>query len=395
MLSRLVSRLVRLHHDSAAGRPLSPGARALLALAAVVARLAAWVKRAAYRWRLLGRVRLPPLVVSVGNVTTGGSGKTPLAAWIVELLAREGARVVVLAQGYGRAGRGWAVWASRAGRVTSTAREAGDEAVLLARSLPGASVLAGKRRASTGRLAWALVRPDAIVLDDGFQYWRLARDLDVVALDLPLSAPRMRPFPVGVLREPLDRLSSADIVVLTGVECASEAALDEARALLARVAPGVPHVLASYRCRALRDPATGVEHAPDRVRGRRVVALAALARPERFFEQVSRLGAASVLRVHRPDHHRYRAGELAHLVRRALAWGADILVTTAKDEVNFPPGHRFGLEVLVLDIELVIRPSADLEAMVTRKLGARRTAAPPEAPPRRADAPGTHQPAHG
>jgi tetraacyldisaccharide 4'-kinase len=369
-----LAELKAIHHASAEGRAVSPAAWLLLRIVALLAACARGVKRALYRWRILRRVRVPALVVSVGNVTTGGSGKTPLTAWIANALGAEDASVVVLSRGYGRRGGGFAVWASREGRVRAGAREAGDEAYLLAKAIPHADVLVGKRRAATARLAWHARRPDAIVLDDGFQYWRLARDLDVLTLDLPLEEARLRPFPIGVLREPLSRLAAADLIVLTGAERADAQELARAHRLLAEHAPDVPWMTARFTPRALREVGRTTSHAVERLAGRRTLALAALGRPAGFFAAVTRLGAEAVLEAPYPDHHAFTKRELDHEVRRARAWGADLIVMTAKDEANVPPGYAFAIEALVLESELVLEEGSgpQLPDLLRGRLAARR-----------------------
>jgi len=365
--------LRELHEASAAGRPVGPIGWVGLRVVCVLAQAARWVKFTLYRLRVLPRTHVPALTVSVGNVTTGGSGKTPLAAWIATALAAEDARVVLLSRGYGRDRGPWAVWASREGRVLASAAAVGDEAWLLAKTVPEADVLVGKRRAATAKLAWRERTPDALVLDDGFQYWRLARDLDVVTLDLPLDEPRLRPFPIGVLREPLERLAAADLIVLTGAS-ADESELARARAMLSRLAPAVPWMRARYVARGLREAGRTATLPLTEVRGRRVAALTAIGRPGGFVRALEALGCDGVLTAAYPDHHRFTRRELDHETRRARAWGADAIVMTAKDEANLPAGHRFRIQALVLESDLAVEPGEGpaLGDLLRGRLAARR-----------------------
>lgn len=372
-LARVEAELRKLHARSAAGEAVSPGGWLLLRGVAALASLARWLKYTAYKMRVLPRTRVPALTISVGNVTTGGSGKTPLAAWIAKALAEEDAHVVMLSRGYGRDRGPWAVWASQDGRVMAPARAVGDEAWLLARMLPMADVLVGKRRAATARLAWREREPDALVLDDGFQYWRLVRDLDIVTLDLPLEAARMRAFPVGVLREPLGRLAAADLVVLTGaVGDARE--VERAREMLREIARDVPWMTARYEPRHVREVGKRGGKPLEELRGRRAVAVTAIGRPGGFVKALEALGCAAVMPVAYEDHHRFTARELDHEVRRAQAWGADLLMMTAKDEANVPPGYAFGMEALVLESDLVLEngEGTALGDMLRGRMAARR-----------------------
>lgn len=349
-----VSRELReLHEASASGQSVSPGGWVLLRVVSWLAGLGRWLKYTAYRLKVLPRTRVPALTVSVGNVTTGGSGKTPLAAWIARTLTGEDAHVVLLSRGYKRDPGPWAVWASMDGRALATPRVVGDEAWLLAKMVPLADVLVGKRRAATAKLAWRERQPDAIVLDDGFQYWRLVRDLDIVTLDLPLEEARLRPFPVGVLREPLERLGSADVVVLTGaVDDARE--LEKARALLHEIARDVPWMKGRYVPRCVRPALQRGGQALEVLNGRKALALTAIGRPGGFVRALEALGCAAVLPAPYPDHHRFTARELDHETARAKAWGADAIVMTAKDEANLPPGQKFELETLVLETDFTL-----------------------------------------
>lgn len=345
--------LRELHEASASGQAVGPGGWILLRVVSWLAALGRWLKYTAYRLKVLPRTRVPALTVSVGNVTTGGSGKTPLAAWIARTLTGEDAHVVLLSRGYKRDPGPWAVWASMDGRVLATPRAVGDEAWLLAKMVPLADVLVGKRRAATARLAWRERQPDAIVLDDGFQYWRLVRDLDVVTLDLPLEEARLRPFPVGVLREPLARLGAADVVVLTGaVDDARE--LEKARGLLHEVARDVPWMKGRYVPRCVRPALQRGGQALEVLNGRKALALTAIGRPGGFVRALEALGCAAVLPAPYPDHHRFTAHELDHETARAKAWGADAIVMTAKDEANLPPGQKFELETLVLETDFTL-----------------------------------------
>jgi tetraacyldisaccharide 4'-kinase len=293
--------------------------------------------------------------VSVGNLGVGGSGKTPVVEAIARMLRDKGEPVAILSRGYrGRFG-GKALVVSDGTSVLATAAEAGDEPVMLARALPGVVVAVGKRRDVVGRAVEARFGRRVHVLDDGFQHLRLARDLDVVCLDV--RDLEDQPLPAGRLRERPAALSRADLVLLTRLEAASEA---ELRALETRL--GAERTLRVERgvngCTTLAGAAAD--------RPARAFVLAAIARPERFERDVASLGGAIVGRAFFRDHHAWSPAEIAAVARDARAAGADAIVTTAKDAVRLEGAPPPGLPLVVLHIEARVQDQARLAARLAR-----------------------------
>jgi len=294
----------------------------------------------AYRSNLLPRHRLAGPVVSVGNLGIGGSGKTPVVQRVAEILTAAGEPVAILSRGYGGRFSGEALVVSDGTSVLASAAEAGDEPVMLARSMPGVVVAVGARRDVVGRAVEARFGRRVHVLDDGFQHLRLERDLDLVCLDV--RDLEDEPLPAGHLRERPAALSRADLVLLTRLEAASE---PELRALETRLGPErsfrVERRLAGWR--TLR----GAEAAPPAS----AFLLAAIARPERLEHDVNAAGVPVVGRAFFRDHHRFRADELGAAAERARAAGAEAIVTTAKDAVRLEALSQPGLPVIVLRVE--------------------------------------------
>jgi len=310
---------------------------------------AASLRVAAYERGLLHRARLDGPVVSVGNLGVGGSGKTPVVRRVAGMLSDAGAPVAVLSRGYGGRFRGAALVVSDGRSVTATAEEAGDEPVMLARALPGVVVAVGPRRDVVGRAVEARFGRRVHVLDDGFQHLRLARDLDLVCVDV--ADLDDRPLPAGRLRERPEALARASLVLLTRVEAASE---DELRRLEARL--GAERTLrVRRRVVGFRTP-EGAPVAPPA----RAFLLAAIARPERLEGDAAGQGVAIAGRAFFRDHHRFTAGELAAVAARAAEAGAGAIVTTAKDAVRLPSTGGLALPVVVLEIAADIdAPGAD------------------------------------
>jgi len=312
----------------------------------------------AYRRGLLRQRRLRGPVVSVGNLSVGGSGKTPVVRRIAEILRDAGERVAILSRGYRGSFRGEALVVSDGSRVLAGAAEAGDEPVMLARALPGVVVAVGARRDAVGRAVEARFGRRVHVLDDGFQHLRLERDLDLVCLDV--GDLDDRPLPAGRLRERPSALGRADLVLLTRIEAASE---EELRALEARLGP--------ERCFRVGRRVVGWKTL-DGVAGAppsRAFLLAAIARPERFEGDVAGCGVAVLGRAFFRDHHRFRANDLASVAEQARAAGAGAIVTTAKDAVRLEGAPTLGLPVVVMAISAKIADEARLRARLLSAVG--------------------------
>ncbi len=339
-----------------------PGRAALLAplsAAEWAFRVAAGLRGALYAGGVLPAARAGVPVISIGNLSVGGAGKTPTAIAVAARLAERGRRVAVLARGYG-AVRSDARVVSDGARVLLSAAEGGDEAVLVGRRLPGVAVLCGPRRAELARLAHGSLGADVLLLDDGFQHRALARDLDVVVLDAANPFGNGHLLPRGPNREPRIALRRAGLVWLSRVEGASEEALGALRAL-AREATGHDPVEARHAPVELLDGGLREAFGLGALRGRPVQLLSGIARPGAFRRTVEALGA-KVTGEHRfRDHHRFRAAELRQVLGPADG-GADAVwvVTTEKDAVRLDPETAAHPRLRVLRIEAQVVRGEDV-----------------------------------
>jgi tetraacyldisaccharide 4'-kinase len=297
-------------------------------------------------------------VVSVGALSAGGSGKTPVAAALAAGLRARGERVALASRGYGRVGGGEIELVSDGKALRSDVGRAGDEPLLLAAAAPGVPVLVARDRARAGRRAVAEFGTGLLVLDDGFQHHRLARDLDVVVLDGSEGLGNGSVLPRGPLREPPAALRFAHaIAVVDGpLPAADDARVRELAPAAARfIVRRVPRAL-----RRLRDPAAGaratdsllrepdpLDEPPAALAGREVGLLSGLARPASFRRTVEALGARVVAERCFPDHHPYAARDLAGLAAAAPLW-----ITTEKDAVKIEPEWVGGAELRVLAIDI-------------------------------------------
>jgi tetraacyldisaccharide 4'-kinase len=328
-----------------------------------------------YRSGFLKTERVGVPVISVGNLTAGGTGKTPLVELVARVVAGEGLRACVLSRGYGREDEGRRVVVSDGERVLASVREGGDEPVLLAESLVGvASVVCDRDRVGAAR--WAIEQGARVfILDDGFQHMRIARDLDIVTLDAtePWGGGHM--LPRGLLREPVAALARADCVVITRSDLTSN--LESLRAEVARLTSA--HVIASrVRTRGLRrinkQLTTNEENARTEVESFMnvesliaaagpVAAFCAIGNPRAFFEQLRKEGFDLRHTRSFPDHHAYTRDEVEAFAREAESRGARALLTTAKDAVKLR-AHAFTLPCYVVEIELEFEDEGSLRRLV-------------------------------
>jgi len=313
------------------------------------------VRSALYRAGLLTTHRVAAPVISVGNITTGGTGKTPLVAWVAGASAREGRRVCVLTRGYGRINPSGRVIVSDGERLLANAREGGDEPRLLAEMLRGSvAVISDADRVAAARWASENFKSEVFVLDDGFQHLRLARDLDIVTMDGANPWGGGRLLPHGRLRESPHALKRADCVIISRSNQAedAEALRNEVQQLTGGRVPVLCSEMRTVRVRPLStdDQSVG-DSLPDSLALRQpLAAFCALGNPESFFAHVRHDGyALSHTRAY-PDHHAYTQRDLDRLCAEAEANGAQTLLTTAKDAVKLS-ALRFALPCYVLDIE--------------------------------------------
>ncbi len=308
-----------------------------------------------YRAGLFRPKALPCPVISVGNITAGGSGKTPVTMFIADYLTKRGVRVVILSRGYGGSVRGAAV-AGNGGEARLSPAEAGDEPALMARRLAGVPVVIGADRYEAGRLAVKEFSPDVVVLDDGFQHMGLARDLNILLVDgsRPLAGARL--LPAGPLREPLTALSRADMVLVKGGRLGSGD-----RELIAGY--GLMTGGFVYRVEGLRDLATGGTLTVKSYGKDPVLAVSAIADPASFLRTLSGIGMKVAHAMDFPDHHPYDAGDVRAMGERMRETGAAGIVTTEKDGVKLQgPLKGAGVRAHALVIEVEIKEMGPFRA---------------------------------
>ncbi len=310
-----------------------------------------------YRVKILRKVKLKARVISVGNLTVGGTGKTAAVERIARLLQEKGKRVAILSRGYKSqvAGRRSQVTVVSDGKeVLLSVREAGDEPYLLAQNLSRVPVVIGKNRIRSAAYAKANFNTETFILDDGFQYQGLERDLDILLID------SLNPFgnglllPRGILREPLRSLKRADLFILTRTDQAENIkALEEK---IGRINPFAPILGSIHAPCFLEDLKSKKRFALGFIENKEILALSSIAHPESFEETLKNLRAIIMKRLRYPNHYPYTKGDLKEITLKARGC---LIVTTQKDGVRLEPLLE-NESILVLRIELKITKGQEI-----------------------------------
>jgi tetraacyldisaccharide 4'-kinase len=336
--------------------------RLVLSFLALLYGLGVRLRNIVYDTGLLRTHKLSGFVISVGNLTVGGTGKTPVVIHLAQRSAAKGRKVAVLTRGYAREGQE----PFRVVKVNDSAREVGDEPLMMARRLDPIPVVVGKDRVRSGSWAIKNLGVDTLLLDDGFQYRKLKKDVEIVLLDATNPFGNRRLLPRGILREPASSLQRADGVLLTKIEqCEITNSKSELEERLRRLHPRAAIARIAYVPKQLKR--LGKEEALDvsELAGKAVAAFSGLASPASFRRTLEGLNARVILEKRFPDHHYYTDDEVRRLVVEAQQAGAWGLVTTEKDAVRIPPITDSALPIWILTLEIDVRSgSADLETLL-------------------------------
>lgn len=310
---------------------------------ALAARARFWKTRSA-------RAAIP--ILSVGNLTVGGNGKTPFALYLGNLLRARGWRIAILSRGFGGrlSRRGRAAMVADGGRIFASAAEAGDEPVMMAHRFAGPIAIA-RRRIDGVRLLAAHGALDAIILDDGFQHLGLARELDLVLIDESRGFGNGWVLPAGPMREPAGALVRADAIVY--VQRPGEA---PSRRVPAPASHGIPAFHARLCPRALIQSGGGWREAPLNLAGRRVVAVSGLADPDGFRRTLEAEGAIVAANLAFPDHHEYSDADWSAIANAARDARADAVIVTTKDLVKIERFAAAPTPLYALELGVALEP---------------------------------------
>ncbi len=340
-----------------------------------IAQLRFWL----YKHRILHDQPLGCLVVVVGNLTVGGTGKTPVVEKFARALHERGRKVAILSRGYkSKAPPIWKKWwwslthseepppriVSDGKKVLLDSEQSGDEPYMLAKNLPGVIVLVDKNRVKSGAYAIKEFGCDTLVLDDGFQYLPLKGQLNLLLVDKTNPFGNGHLLPRGILREPIKHLKRASYVFLTKSNGERDPELED---LIQKHNPGVDAIECAHKPKYLQRFGSDEKQALDFLKGRRVVAFCGIATPESFEKFLRDLGAKIVGRERYLDHYRYGEDDFQELEALARKEDADCIITTEKDAVRINEGREWDRPLYYLRLEIeILRGASDFDEAVSR-----------------------------
>ncbi|MES0447847.1 MAG: tetraacyldisaccharide 4'-kinase [Desulfobacterales bacterium] len=321
------------------------------------------LREALYKKGVLQSKRLPCPVVSIGNITVGGTGKTPMTLYVTELIRRFGYKVAIVSRGYkGKAEKtGGVVCDGR--KICMEPDQAGDEPFMMAKKLRSVPVIVGKDRFKAGMLAVKEFNPDVVLLDDGFQHLRLYRDIDLVLLDFNSPFGNGNLLPRGILREPASSLSRADALILTRSDSAPGSIkanfldrlmyLSQKRSVYITFhAPYIYKVIKADGDMEHIDLSKSRDLDSEIIKGRKVFTFSGIARNEDFKHTVESFGCDVSGFAGFPDHHKYSDEDINKILRLAKDAGAEIVCTTEKDYARMGHSKSWPIDLVIIGIEI-------------------------------------------
>jgi len=354
-----------------------PGKRAALVRGVLygmskVFQVAVKARRFLYNVRIFRDSTLGVQVIAIGNLTVGGTGKTPVVEKFARVLRDQGRNVAILSRGYRSKPVPAHQWLlnkvllrddTTPPRVVSDGKSllldsemAGDEPYMLASNLKDVVVLVDKDRVKSGRYAIEKYGCDTLLLDDGFQYWKLrGRRQDIVLIDRQQPFGNERLLPRGTLREPPSHLARASTIFITK----SDGNTAELRRRIEEVNPAAGIIECIHHPLYLEDVFTGQRVGIDFLKGQKVASLSGIAQPESFEQSLVKLGAELVYSKRFADHHRFTQQEILNVINRSKKRQADSIITTQKDAVRFPKIDRRDLPIYFMRVEIKILSGAD------------------------------------
>lgn len=337
-------------------------------------RMAVQLRITLYTQSIFKRQNLGSFVVSVGNLTAGGTGKTPVVELLAKTLSRHGRKVAILSRGYRSKPRtfkeklqhffGGVEYrfvpkvVSDGQRVLLDSQQAGDEPYMLARNLlatedtPGTAVVVDKDRVNGGRYAIRNFHADTLLLDDGFQYMPLRPRINIVLVDTTNPFHNHEMLPIGLLREPISNITRADYIFLT--KSNGRDSLRHLKDFLRAHNSHATVIECNHEPCHLQDLFDNSKRELSSLQGMKVATICGIAVPESFERYITQLGAEIVYKERYVDHHRYRESEISSFCKKGAEAGAQLFVTTEKDAVRIPKIDTLGRPFMFLRVEIKI-----------------------------------------
>lgn len=342
----------RIWNDDGSNNRYTP-ARTILYIVSLLYRLIITLRNWLYDRKFFRETKLPCPVISVGNITVGGTGKTPCVIWIAQMLQKQGWKPAVLSRGYGGKSSSPVNIVSAGDNVLLSSAIAGDEPFLIARSLKNIPVITGPQRILTGKTAIDNFGVNVLICDDAFQHRQIFRDINLVLLDSKSPLGNGHLLPRGSLREPVTALGRADAFILTR---SGEAA--ETNATVGKLAESgnIPVFSSTHKPVDVVKGNYSISLSLAELKGKKVCAFTGIAKPDSFNNAILTAGAQIMFFDLFPDHHRFTKKELEHIRGNFLKNGADFLITTEKDGMRLQEFPEFLKEIYLLRIKLEMVP---------------------------------------
>jgi len=314
------------------------------------------VRQYLYMVKFFRPERIPVKVVSVGNITVGGTGKTPLTIYLAKELQKQGKRVAILSRGYKRQQKNAWDCVADGKSIQLSVRESGDEPMLMAQKLGEIPIYVGAKRFRVAREILKRHKLDVLLLDDGFQHWKLDRDLDFVMLDVTSFGEKNRLLPLGRFREPLTHIKRCNCIVLMRTDHIDELEKERIKRRLCIIHPNVPIVEANYQPRYLEHIISKRVILLEAFSGKRVFVFAGIGNPYSFKKVIERLNGEIVEFKTFSDHFFYTQKHIRNILKKAQDRKVDFILTTEKDAVRIPQNgmnlEKFPIYSLVVDLKI-------------------------------------------
>lgn len=293
-----------------------------------------YLRRICYDYGILRQRSFQVPVISVGNLTFGGTGKTPFTLWLAEYLHTKNKRAMVLMRGYKGRLENSSGMIHSGKKINPDATDYGDEALLFARRLEDATIVVGKKRSENLSFYFPKVEPDVVLLDDGHQHIKIKRKLNIVLFDALMPLNRYKVAPLGYMREGFHALKDADLVVIGRADLAQPKKVKALKELLLPHLPsGIQFAEVGFRPNGFYNSSYDMVYTLDQIRNRKVICMAGIANPQSFFKLLEDLGAEILVTESFPDHHFFKLDEINALLSYAKTEDA-LIVTTEKDIVR-------------------------------------------------------------
>lgn len=332
----------------------------------LVYRFIHFIRRSLYSHHVFKVKKLSSRVISVGNITLGGVGKSPFVAFLAQELKKKGYKTGILSRGYKRKRKNRIDIVSDRENLLLDPYHAGDEPYMLARGLQGIPVVVGKERYNAGRMMIERFDIDILILDDGFQHLSLARDINILLIDTEQPFSNYRLFPMGILREPLKEMKRADIIVFTKCNSSKRPDIGFVKRYLNR---DISIYYSSFEPSELIDLNEGTKKEVSCLKDKRVLAFCGIAEPESFRSLLGFLQADIKKFLIFPDHHNFSKRDMDHLYDIFNSESIDLAITTEKDSVRLLEYLPARFPLWQLNIKIKLEEEKGLERLLSQVLG--------------------------